>query len=189
MNYEKIYTNIFNKYKNYNSNTSVSYQVAKSFLDLKIKECNSIADIGTGKGNLINLIKQDKKYFNLKINCYDLDLFFNIKKYKNLTFKKINLVDKNSLNVIEKVDFLFCLDVLEHIEENYIDSILEKLSQKSKYTFFTIANHSDVFDGVELHLIQKDVEYWNKLIKKYYSKIINVQSYYNNRLFSFYLEN
>jgi 2-polyprenyl-3-methyl-5-hydroxy-6-metoxy-1,4-benzoquinol methylase len=187
MNYKKVYNKVFKDFKNYNSNTSLSYHVAKIALDQKKLECKSISDIGSGKGNLINEILKDKNYINLKINSYDLDCFLEASLKQKVNFNKIDLSNNKSLQNLEYSDFLFCLDVLEHIEKKYIDLILGHFAKKSKYSFFTIANHSDVFGGVELHLIQENKEYWTNKIRDKFN-IISSESYYNDRLYSFFLK-
>jgi 2-polyprenyl-3-methyl-5-hydroxy-6-metoxy-1,4-benzoquinol methylase len=185
MEYDKIYQNVFKNNKNYNSDHSISYQKGMFFLQSIMAETkiNSITDIGSGKGNLIRKITE---LYSNKIFSYDLECFYDAKAFNDVEFKKLNLATSEIEN-IEKVDFLFCLDVLEHLEEKHIDNILFNFSKKAKHLFLTIANHSDIIDGIELHLIQKPNYFWNEKINKYF-KILNYESAYDDRLMCYSLE-
>lgn len=177
MEYNKVYSEIF-KNKSYNSDNSLSYQKSMDFFEKVEKENNidSIIDIGSGKGNLLKKLPIDKQIFS-----YDLECFYDKSILGHVLFQKLNLSIKKELESIKHADFLFCLDVLEHLEEEHIESILKTFSEKANFLFFTIANHSDIINGVELHLIQEDQIYWNEKINKYF-KIISFETLYNNRL-------
>jgi len=178
MKYEEIYSDVFKNKRSYNSNNSLSYQKSIEFLTEIEKEntIDSIIDIGSGKGNLLKRLPRDKEIFS-----YDLDCFYDKNSLKYVSFQKLNLSQKEQLQSIKEADFLFCLDVLEHLEEEHIGSILKVFSEKANFCFFAIANHSDIVRGVELHLIQEDQVYWNKKINKYF-KIISFETLYDNRL-------
>lgn len=182
MNYKDIYKNIFqNEY--YNDDTSESYLLAFDFL--KNKNIIKICDIGSGRGNLIKkIINYNNKY---NINCYDLDNFLDPFLLNYVYFNEINITIIDELKIIKECELLFCLDVLEHIEEQYIDNILEIFSKKSQKVFLTIANHSDVVDDRELHLIQKDNIFWNEKILIYFN-IINYEERYNKKLMIYSLD-
>jgi hypothetical protein len=185
MDYKTVYTDIFKNNINYNYPSSVSYEKAINYFKIvnNTKKIEKIADVGSGRGNLI---KEINKIYKDKIYSYDLECYYDTTEYNNVLFKQINLCD-NSFVELEKVDFLFCLDVLEHLEENKIKNILKTFSKFSNYSFFTIANHSDIIGGVELHLIQKNHFYWDEIINNYFT-IINYQSFYDNRLMCYSLE-
>jgi len=63
-----------------------------------------------------------------------------------------------------------------------INNILKKISEKCEIAIFTIANHSDIINGVELHLIQKDEKFWTEILSQHF-KIKNLEIAYNNRLY------
>lgn len=178
MKYEKVYSEVFKNKRSYNSDNSLSYQKSIQFFTEIEKEntIDSIVDIGSGKGNLLKRLPKDKELFS-----YDLDCFYDKNSLKHVLFQKLDLSQKDQLQSIKETDFLFCLDVLEHLEKECIESILKVFSEKSNFCFLTVANHSDIINGVELHLIQEDQVYWNEKISKYF-KIISFETLYNNRL-------
>lgn len=82
---------------------------------LSIEKFEKVLDAGCGTGDYAK--KLAMKYPHLKINAYD------IKKYKtwNNKLNKIFFKQKNLLQLKESnyYDFCYCIDVLEHISENY----------------------------------------------------------------------
>lgn len=183
MNYKDIYKNIFKK-EYYNDDTSESYLLAFDFLK-KNKNITKICDIGSGRGNLIKKIINYENNYN--INCYDLENFLDTILLNYVDFYEINISIIDELKIIKQCDLLFCLDVLEHIEEEYIDNILEIFSKKSQKVFLSIANHSDIIDDRELHLIQKNNIFWDEKILKFFN-IINYEEKYGGRLMAYSLE-
>jgi len=177
MNYKKVYKEMFS-IQNYNSDHSVSYSLATKFLKEieSTNEISTISDIGSGKGHLIKRLPTEKKIYS-----YDLQNFLDKELKNKVTFSHLDLSDATSLNKITKTDILFCLDVLEHLEEKYVEQVLRRFSKSCDFCFLTIANHSDIIGGVELHLIQEGKEYWSSKISKYFD-ILSIESEYNNRL-------
>ena len=75
------------------------------------------------------------------------------------------------------------MDVLEHIESSKIEDTLKALSTLSDNALIGIANHSDVWRGTQLHLIQKDSIWWESLSSRYYESITRI--YQSQRYFIF----
>ncbi len=180
MDYSSIYNLIF-KNKSYNDKNSISYKKALEYIH-NLNNIYTITNIGSGKGNLERLLLCNK---NFNITSCDLENFLDNDVLPH-NFVKIDLSNPECINNLPTTDVLFCMDVLEHIEEKYVDNILKNFSKISKYVFLTIANHSDIIENIELHLIQKPLEFWSSLINKYFIVDL-VEQHYNNRLFVFNL--
>jgi hypothetical protein len=91
-------------------------------------------------------------------------------------FKKIDLSNKDTFfNLEKKYGVLTCLDVLEHLEKGFIGSVFEWFSEISEYQILTIANHSEIINGKQIHTIQENLTYWEPLIS-HYLDIINVDT-------------
>lgn len=64
----------------------------------------------------------------------------------------------------KKADIVCCIDVLEHIEEEYLTNVLDELKKITmKLGFFTIATKPAgkfLKDGRNAHLIQKPASWW-----------------------------
>lgn len=129
----------------------------------KLNNVKTLIDVGCGEGSLIRGLQV--KFPDMTISSADLDNFHNI---EGVEFKAINLAEKETLfTVDEPFDLLTCLDVLEHIEQRGIIDIIEWFSVISKKQILTIANHSSVHNGEQLHKICKDMDWWTPRIEKH----------------------
>lgn len=177
MNYHKIYESSFKKNGyNVHDDSELRFQYVLNFV--KEKNINNIIDIGSGRGNLIRVLSNYNN--DIKITSTDLIKIHDFE----VPFYEINICDLSSFKNFEdkKFELLTCLDVLEHIEKDCVDNILNKFSLLSKYSVLTIANHSDVLDGVELHLIQENLDYWMPYINKNF-EVLESRVHYGGRLY------
>lgn len=182
MKYEEIYENVFNNKPNYNVHISDKDRYDFVIEEVIFNKYKKIIDISSGRGYFIKYLSELKQ--DIDITSTDIKKFNNI----DVKFIELNLTQKSDyLKFVEKYDHLSCMDVLEHIEEKYIDDILQFFCTLSNKFCFTIANHSDVQNGVELHLIQKDVEWWNNVLSKYFIIKKDFKKY-NDRLYCYVLE-
>jgi 2-polyprenyl-3-methyl-5-hydroxy-6-metoxy-1,4-benzoquinol methylase len=176
-----VYTKLFNtNYYSIHNINDPHFQFVKEYI---IKnDVESVYDVGSGRGYLLELIEQE--FPHIKLVSSDYDKFHQIDCF----FYKIDLNDKLTYSIIDKVDLLVCLNVLEHVEEDSVNNILEYFSKISKNHIFAIANHEEFIDGIELHKIQKDKNWWDLNINKYFdikfSDII-----YNDMLYLYICEN
>ena len=141
-----------------------SEDIQKRFLEdgvvLQDLDITSILDIGTGKGQMCNLFKE-----NGYRNIYGLDFAITpLEEFKNkgITFLQapahdIPLPDKS-------IDLITSFDFLEHVHPDYLEkSIKEMVRVGKKYMLHKIANgpsksgHSKVG---QLHTIQEDHRFW-----------------------------
>lgn len=76
----------------------------------------------------------------------------------------------------EPADFVVCIDTLEHIEPEYLEDVLDHLSELTKKVFFatvhTMPAVKTLPDGRNAHLTQKEMEWWFQLFAERW----NVQS-------------
>lgn len=182
MDYKKIYENSF-KSDRYNLHPDEEFRFQYVLNFIKKNNFKSLIDVGTGRGNLINVVKQADN--TIDILSSDLKKFHNF----DVPFVEINLCDESVFDSysVKHFDILTCLDVMEHIEKKCVENILSKFAKISKYSVLTIANHSDILNGVELHVIQENLSYWLPILKKYF-EVIDQQEYYNGRLYLFTLK-
>lgn len=72
----------------------------------------------------------------------------------------------------EPADMVACLDVLEHVEPEKLDSVLKHLASLARHEmFFTISTrpaHKTLPDGRNAHLIVEDADWWAEQIEKYF---------------------
>ena len=162
-----VYKNLFLKDPRYNSlisNFGFSYdRVLKNIENLAIGTC---LDVGSGRGIMIDYFKEHRP--EIKVYSSDLEKFH----HHNVDFMAIDLFKPETLDRIEtewpKMDLITCLDVMEHLPSSVIDEVFSRISRLGRIAIFTIANHPDVHNGVELHLTKENAEYWSNQLKKYY---------------------
>lgn len=72
----------------------------------------------------------------------------------------------------EPADYIVCCDVMEHVEEDYLDSVMKHLkSLMIKGGFFNISTKEAITilsDGTNAHKIVKDGNWWVDIFKKYF---------------------
>jgi cyclopropane fatty-acyl-phospholipid synthase-like methyltransferase len=158
MDYKETYTNLFST-KNYSIHNfnELRYQITNDVV--KKNNVKNIIDIGSGRGVLLDFLIEENP--EIKILSTDLENFHNL----NFDFRKIDLSDnKTFFEVNEKYELLSCLDVLEHLEENLLDDVFSWFSKISENQVLTIANHSEILNGKEIHLIQENLDYWEPIV-------------------------
>jgi hypothetical protein len=141
-----------------------------------------VIDIGSGRGNVINILQDLDS--EIEITSTDLIKFHNFE----CRFHELNLCDPATYIKGRKFELLVCLDVLEHIQKEWIEDVFNFFSTISTNLILTIANHSDIKDGVELHLIQEDMGYWKPMLEKFF-QIEYFDTKYDGRLYLLILKN
>ena len=61
------------------------------------------------------------------------------------------------------IDFITCTDVLEHVEEDYLDSVLADIKARGRYFFFVISGRPAVKnlpDGRNAHITLHNFGWW-----------------------------
>ena len=176
-NYLKIYNTIFKKL-GYNRHTHREPRflfAAKYFAKSNLK---SLVDIGTGHGLLLQIAHEIN--FQTELTSIDLKNYHGLNYVTHITTDITNKEDRDKIT--GKFEILTCLDCLEHVEEKDIYNVLEMFSRLSDIFLFSIANHSDIIDGVELHLIQKDSLWWTNKLSEFFD-ITYFEFLMDNRLY------
>jgi len=153
MNYDDVF-----KQAEYNLADAKRIKQVEKWLSKKDKAL----DVGCGRGHYLKyLLKKGYTLTGLEPSNYVFE-----KDLKGLPVIKGTIDD-----IKDQYDALFAMDVLEHIAPEDIDGQLEKLAKHAPKALYGIANHSDVWDGVELHLIQQPAIWWFEKLRNYYSEV------------------
>lgn len=121
-----------------------------------------ILDVGCGRGHYLKqFLKAGYTVTGLEPSRYVIEH----------DLKKLPVVHGKIEDIKDDYDALYCMDVLEHIDPEEIDKCLAKLAKHAPKALYGIANHSDMWDGVELHLIQQPAIWWFEKLRKYYSEV------------------
>ena len=120
--------------------------------EIRRRKINSILDFGSGKG---------KQYTSR--NLHELYLWGIMPSLYDPAVQGIDTVPSGTFDAVINTD------VLEHIEEDQLDSVLELIYKKAnKFAYHGIANWATgryLADGRDVHLIQEDIDWWVNKIK------------------------
>lgn len=180
----QVYKEIFDQLPNYNtfsSNSGLSYQLVLNSLS-EIRNVRHCLDIGSGRGLMIRYLHENRP--EIEVSSVDLEKFHDF----DVNFTTVDLSKPNPLGAVSRVyDLATCLDVMEHLPPEVLDRVFESISRISVLQAFTIANHSDVINGVELHLTQENISFWRQKILQYFD-IFEEQSFNfsGNELYYFF---
>ena len=101
----------------------------------------NILDIGTGTGEYLDIFK------DLKANCIGIDSInnFKIKKNKNFELIKVDLFQYLRKAPKNYFDFIFCFEVIEHLEEkDEIFKLIKKTLKNKGILFMSTINQNPV---------------------------------------------
>jgi len=123
---------------------------------LKEKNLTSICDYGAGKMNLKKTI-DEKGYENYEYFPYD-PVF-------------------PEYGPPKKADLICCIDVMEHVEEEYVDNVLDEIQNITlKFVYLTIATkpaNKKLSDGRNAHITLKPERWWlTKLCPRFDIKLL-----------------
>ena len=80
-------------------------------------------------------------------------------------------------------DVVFCIDVLEHIEPNYVDNVLDDIHLfMNRHVLFVISTRKAkhvLSDGTNVHRTIKPLQWWHKKLKECYSNVNYLEEYTN----------
>lgn len=155
------YNEVF-KLKEYNLENKDRIKAVENWLN----KSDKALDVGCGRGHYL------KYLLGKGFNIVGLEPSDYVIKHD---LKNLPVIHGTIEDIKENYDALFAMDVLEHIAPEDIDKQLEVLSKHAPKALYGIANHSDVWDGVELHLIQQPAIWWFEKLKKYYGEVSIVE--------------
>lgn len=117
---------------------------------IELEGFNELLDYGCGKCNLVKHLRTPR---SLRVHLYDPA----IEQYREPP---------------NPCRFVCCIDVLEHVEPEYLNNVLADLQRVVSYLgFFTVHTgpaKKVLPDGRNAHLIQKDAGWWTFKLKKYF---------------------
>jgi len=82
--------------------------------------------------------------------------------------------DITTIDLRRTFDCIVCHDVLEHVPQDQLPSLFQNILRHlapDGYVSLTVADHSDKWCGVELHITRKPVELWYAEILKWFHVI------------------
>jgi cyclopropane fatty-acyl-phospholipid synthase-like methyltransferase len=142
----KIYNHLYQKEYGVSNRFQFVVELIKTFSGKKI------LDLGCGKGTY-SVILEGMGYDVMATDIIDRDLV-NFENYYISTDYKYR-----------KVESIMCLDVLEHIPEEEVPTMLKAMYESCEQAFITISHykaHNKGPNGEELHLTVKPPLWWER---------------------------
>lgn len=161
---ETVYNGIYANVENYNFNSKLkNYLVDLYAAGIK----GPLLDAGCGQGiHLKRMLSHHIDAFGIELSRVCFEKFLKDYPAENTD---IQTFSKTCSRVFSG---LICMDVLEHIPPEDLDSNLQALHRLSPASaMFGIANHSDILNGVELHLIRENQDWWLQRLSSVYKNI------------------
>ncbi|MES2790047.1 MAG: glycosyltransferase, partial [Planctomycetota bacterium] len=142
----------------------------------------SLLDVGTGRGDFLRIAQGT--FPGLHLLGVDVGRFHQ----QPISHLNVDLCSDGGREVIQQLrfDVISCLDVLEHLPESDLAQVLSSLATACQWAVVTVANHSDMLDGVELHLTQRPAEWWRSLLGDFF-EITAEAEHYAGTLYAFRL--
>jgi SAM-dependent methyltransferase len=163
----ELYNWIYRRFKNYNEPATDKLPFVIDWAN-SLKDCR-ILDCGCGKGFYLNKLKKiGKSMFGIEISkvCCEGYLTEVDHLNSNIILGVAHLLANN-----QKFDGVLCMDVLEHIPSQDLKETVEAMSNIAPSALYGIANHPDVFEGIELHETKQPAEYWENLLSQFYTTV------------------
>lgn len=142
--------------------------IALNYL-LSISNVSTVLDAGVGRGGFYRLIKGRYDVYGIEPSRVAIETF-----YKDDS-RIINIYIQELINHFpdDTFDIVTCLDVLEHIPPADLDFAIYSLNRVGKrYFIFSVANHEDFWDGMDLHISLFSFEAWDERFHKYFKVIL-----------------
>jgi 2-polyprenyl-3-methyl-5-hydroxy-6-metoxy-1,4-benzoquinol methylase len=178
---KKVYDAVYENIVDYDGIFSWKIHEVNKIFDRFDKSINVI-DVGCGKGHYLrNLIGNGfKNVLGVEFSSVCSENYLTDVPHINEDFLIHSTLIKD-----KEYKICLCMDVLEHIDSQNLDEFLIAISRISNHAVLGIANHSDIFLGEELHLIQENSKWWEEKLQNNFLLVEKKFELENGRFFLF----
>ncbi len=139
------------------SGTGSTFESARLYISfvnnfIKTHDVKSILEIGCGDGVLLEYLNIPQETSYTGYDVVESILEKNRKKFPNYTFANKNILTEN----LPEVDLILCKDVLQHLPNNVVINIFDKIKTRCKWALLTndfdLASNNDIPVGGHRYL-------------------------------------
>lgn len=158
---KEIYDEVYNKVERYDLMIEYKQELVKQHLEPSLTT-SKIIDIGCGKGHYARNIMSwgYEDYLGVEFSTACSQKFLQDVPHVNEDF-----LEYGKTITENEYDVALCMDVVEHLPHNLINDFVGNIANAAPKAIIGVANHSDVFLGKELHLIQEGEPWWRSYWK------------------------
>lgn len=178
--YADWYNKIYKNRPEYNGADKAKLNIIKNSVKNKDVKSLSILDVGCGRGHYLRLFREMGFKSILGIDPSRECATKYLKDVPHIVSDFSSFAKNIPTN---QYDIVFCTDVLEHIKPEEVDDFIKELTRLAPYSILGIANHPDVQEGIELHLIQEPWDWWERKLLTKYSTVKFLNRLHGNKFF------
>lgn len=159
-----IYDDIFREEENYNLKYDDKIELVLDWL--KKEKPKRILDMGCGRGHYLKYFaRQGWNVTGVEPSTWACNHDLLNDKVVNASIEQFARENKSEW------DGFYCMDVLEHLTDYELHDNLHALSTLAPIGLIGVANHSDSWNGHELHLIQKEPDWWGAELAQVFERV------------------
>lgn len=128
----------------------------------------NVVDFGCGNGTLSQMLRNYHAYIGVDISKYITEKGMRERKNDKVYFVPYSITD---FKMPGRAHIGYCIDVMEHIPEEYIEKTLYSITRNVQVIVFSISTRPSTWkakDGSNLHLTVKDAAWWKETISIYF---------------------
>lgn len=145
-----------------------------------------VLDLGSGTGETVEALRNYKE--GVLKSCFNA-LGVDWVKSESPYCIEADITDKKGpiAFLTQAPHTILCIDVLSHISEFEVDSVLDMLNSSNATKIIGIEPGPEKVEGINLHKTSRDIYWWDAKITRHFGKLLNCFEAKNERRIKFYI--
>lgn len=164
------------------ANAQEHARYAKAFFDVEFVEIKSILDLGFGLGAMLKAFTREftpYRIAGIEPSSYVYEKFINQSWHQkiNSRFYNYDLLEwaNSPKKELKNFDLAICTSVLQYVPDNEIDFVLEVLSRRVRYLYFSVPTSTELkrqreeLEFNDVYAIRRSKTYYQKHLSKHFT--------------------